>query len=278
MGGVIGWVFVLLAPLFGGLLYGIERKLKARMQRRAGPPLLQPFYDFFKLIDKRPMVVHSLHGYLGILHFLGMWLALAVLLSGGDLLMVIFMHLLANSFLIVAAFSVRSVYSQLGGMRQLLAILAYEPIFLLAGVGFYFLSGSFEARAVFGLESAPLWMMWGILIAIIIVMPAKLKKSPFDMAEAHQEIIGGAEIEYSGIFYEALYTARWLEYTFAYAFIVLFGGANWFLGTLLAAGVFLLVTLVDNATTRLNWQQTVAITLGLSLPLGIINLLLIGMA
>ncbi|MGE4296299.1 MAG: NADH-quinone oxidoreductase subunit H, partial [Campylobacterales bacterium] len=74
---MIAWLLVALAPVLGGLLYGVERKLKARMQRRKGPPIIQPFYDFFKLIDKRPMIVHSLHAWLGVLHFLGMWLAVA---------------------------------------------------------------------------------------------------------------------------------------------------------------------------------------------------------
>lgn len=39
-------LYLLLAPLLGGLLSGLDRKISARMQRRVGPPLLQPFYDF----------------------------------------------------------------------------------------------------------------------------------------------------------------------------------------------------------------------------------------
>ena len=42
---VIPILLVILAPFIGGLIYGIERKVKARMQRRIGPPVLQPFYD-----------------------------------------------------------------------------------------------------------------------------------------------------------------------------------------------------------------------------------------
>ena len=43
-------LYVLLAPLFGGLIAGIDRKITARMQGRKGPPVLQPFYDVFKLL------------------------------------------------------------------------------------------------------------------------------------------------------------------------------------------------------------------------------------
>ena len=41
--------YLILAPFVGGFLAGLDRKLSARMQRRVGPPVLQPFYDVFKL-------------------------------------------------------------------------------------------------------------------------------------------------------------------------------------------------------------------------------------
>ena len=44
-----GFLFCFLAGL---LLCGIDRKVVAKMQKRVGPPLLQPFYDFFKLLGK----------------------------------------------------------------------------------------------------------------------------------------------------------------------------------------------------------------------------------
>lgn len=267
-----GWILAIFAPILGGVIYGVERKLKARMQRRAGPPIIQPFYDFFKLLDKRPTVIHSMHANLGILHFVAMWLATAVLLTGGDILMAVFIHLFANSFLIIAAFSAQSTYSQLGAMRQLLAILAYEPIFILAGIGFFLVTGSFEVSTIISSDPT-LFSLLLIFIGVVFVLPAKLKKSPFDIAEAHQEIIGGAEIEFSGIFFEAIYTAKWLEYIFAYAFIFLFAGSNYILGVVLITAVFLITNIIDNTTARLTWKQTVKIALTVSLTLAIINLI-----
>jgi ech hydrogenase subunit B len=46
-------------------------------------------------------------------------------------------------------------------------------------------------------------------VALLLILPIKLKKSPFDVAEAHQEVTGEFELEFSGIFYEAVYTAKW---------------------------------------------------------------------
>ena len=42
-------VFILVAPVAGGLVMGIDRRITARMQGRYGPPILQPFYDVGKL-------------------------------------------------------------------------------------------------------------------------------------------------------------------------------------------------------------------------------------
>ena len=47
--------YLVLAPLIGGLLAGLDRILSAKMQRRVGPPVLQPFYDVLKLFEKEKM-------------------------------------------------------------------------------------------------------------------------------------------------------------------------------------------------------------------------------
>ena len=50
-------LFLVLAPVAGGLIAGIDRKITARMQGRVGPPILQPFYDVGKLFEKERVVV-----------------------------------------------------------------------------------------------------------------------------------------------------------------------------------------------------------------------------
>ena len=51
--------YLILAPFLGGLLDGIDRIISARMQRRKGPPLLQPFYDLKKLFSKQMIAVNN---------------------------------------------------------------------------------------------------------------------------------------------------------------------------------------------------------------------------
>ena len=267
-------LLILLAPLIGGLVYGFDRIVKARMQRRIGPPLLQPFYDFLKLADKRQMMVHSTHAFLGIMHFVSLWFALAVLLLGGDLILVIFLHLLSTSLLILAGYSTRSIFSHLGANRMAISVLAYEPVLIIIAVSIFMLNGSFDTAVVFASGDPLLYKMPLAFVALLLILPIKLKKSPFDVAEAHQEITGGVELEYSGLFFEAVYTAKWLDYIFCYTLVFLFAGSNILLGTGLVVFTFLYLAALDNSTARVNYKQMLRFSLGVAFTLAFINLLI----
>lgn len=270
----IRWLFILLAPLLGGLVYGFERIVKARMQRRIGPPLLQPFYDFMKLADKRRMIVHSAHAFLGIMHFAALWFALGMLLLGADLILVIFLHLLSSALLLMAAYSTRSVFSHLGANRMAISILAYEPVLLIIAFCVYSVTGSFDVAVMNNWGVPLLYRMPLAFLALLLVLPIKLKKSPFDVAGAHQEVTGGAELEFSGIFYESIYTAQWLDYIFCYTLVFLFAGNNILLGAGLVFFTFLYLNLLDNSTARVNYKQMLRFSLVVSLALAVINLVL----
>ena len=267
-------LLIILAPLIGGLLYGFERIVRARMQRRIGPPLLQPFFDFLKLADKRRMIVHSTHAFLGIMHFVSLWFALAVLLLGGDLILVIFLHLLSTSLLILAGYSTRSIFSHLGANRTAISLLCYEPVLIIIAVSVYMFTGSFDVSSVFSYSEPLLFKMPLAFIALLLILPIKLKKSPFDVAEAHQEITGGVELEFSGIFFEAIYTAKWLDYVFCYTLVYLFGASNPLLGLGLVLVVFIYLNALDNSSARVNYKQMLRFSMLVALPVAFINLLL----
>ena len=60
---------LIVPPLLGGLLRGVDRKITARMQGRVGPPVQQPFYDIIKLFNKSRitttwMQLFFIYGYL----------------------------------------------------------------------------------------------------------------------------------------------------------------------------------------------------------------------
>ncbi|MCK4400163.1 NADH-quinone oxidoreductase subunit H, partial [Candidatus Bathyarchaeota archaeon] len=124
-------LYVLAAPLIGGLIVGLDRKITARMQSRVGPPLLQPFYDVIKLWGKEPFISSRMQPILATGYLVFAFTGLALLALGEDLLHILFTLTLADMCLVVSAYNSESPYSNLGGRRELLAMLSYEPIMVL---------------------------------------------------------------------------------------------------------------------------------------------------
>jgi formate hydrogenlyase subunit 4 len=135
-------VFVLLAPIVGGLVAGIDRKVTARMQGRVGPPLLQPFYDVGKLFQKEQIVVNPSQNFYITSYLVFIMVSGGLFFAGGDILLVIFAFTLAHIFLVLGAYSSYSPYSFIGAERELIQIIAYEPIIILSAVGMYMVTRS----------------------------------------------------------------------------------------------------------------------------------------
>ena len=92
-----GLLYLLLAPILGGLLSGCDRIISARMQRRKGPPLLQPFYDFLKLWGKQPIAVNKAEGFYIFGFLLFVLLTGTLFFAQGDILLVVFTLTMASS-------------------------------------------------------------------------------------------------------------------------------------------------------------------------------------
>ena len=114
--------FAIAAPVLGCLLAGLDRKITARMQGRVGPPLLQPYYDVRKLIEKDNVSVNSSEGTYITCALVFTLLAGGIFYSGGNLLMSVFVITLAGLFFIIAAYSTRSPYAELGANRETLQV------------------------------------------------------------------------------------------------------------------------------------------------------------
>lgn len=268
----ITFFLILFAPIYAAFFEGAQRVLKAKMQRRIGPPLLQPFFDMYKLMDKRALIVNKTHTLLGLFYFFILWCVIGFIYAGFNLLYIIFLHLLSSIVLILAGFSVKSIFSHLGSNRKLLSIVAYEPVLLLICIAIYLTYGSFEINKILNSPSNFLSLIF-VYFALLLIIPSVTKLSPFDAPKAHQEIVGGVEVEYGSIFYEFLYAAKFLEMIFAYSFVYILAGNNHLLGIILTLFTFLLVNLIDNSTARIKISHMVKIVLGFGLALTTINIL-----
>ena len=98
--------------------------------------------------------------------------------------------------LIIAGFSSRSLFGEIGSAREAVLLVSYNLVFLMAVVSIAISQHSFRLEA---LATAPLsaWRYLGLL-AILLCLPAKLHVNPFSLPNAEQEIYSGPMTEYAG--------------------------------------------------------------------------------
>lgn len=263
-------LFVVFAPLLGGLLVGVDRVASARMQGRVGPPLLQPFYDVGKLLEKQARPVNPLAEPLLLGHLGFMALSGALVFAGVDLLFVVFLMALAGLFLVLAAGSGHSPYSFAGAERELVVMLASEPLFILLMAAICKVSGAWTFQGVLASAVPVAALLPGVLAAFLFIITLKLRKSPFDVSmarHAHQELVSGLTSDFSGRLLAYVEVAHWYETVALGAFLLLFFNWSVPLGLAVAVGVYGLEVLVDNSTSRAKWQLMLRASWGVTLVL-----------
>lgn len=271
--GIIG---LAAAPLLGGLLAGVDRKVTARMQSRFGPPVLQPFYDVFKLLGKTPSAVNAWLVLCSYLTLMSSALAVFLFFFQADLLLIFFVLTIGAVFQVMGALSVASPFSQVGAQRELLQMLAYEPLIIITFVGIALKTGSFSIESVYALDTPLLYSMPLLFVALGVALTIKLRKSPFDISASHhghQEIVRGVLTEYTGPQLAMLEIAHWLDVVLILGICALFWATSWLGMMVLLVITYFIEMLVDNITSRMTWQWMLKRVLAPSLVLCIINLL-----
>jgi NADH-quinone oxidoreductase subunit H len=215
-----GGLFVLAVGL---LVKGVDRRLAARLQRRVGPPLLQPFFDLIKLARKRTMVPDTAcrSVFLGVplVGCVSMMTAAALIpIPGfyepspvfGDMLVLFYLLLVPAVAVMLAGSSSGSTYGAIGFSREMTLMLAYEPAIVLVLIAVAARVGAAEGTGVtFSLTEIVHYqqehgaflfdpVMWPVLLAFLAFLPANLGIVPFDIPEAETEIMEGPLLEYSG--------------------------------------------------------------------------------
>ena len=276
-------LYIILAPIFGALLAGLDRKITARMQGRQGPPLLQPLYDVQKLLKKQTKVINRVQ-MLYLLTFLFFILVTGVLFFAGyDILFVLFTLTTANLFLVIAASSGHSPYAFMGAGRELVQMLVYEPMVLIAAIGLYVVTGSFKVSEIVVHNGLPaIIYLPGIFLGFIFILTIKLRKHPFDLStshHAHQEMVKGLTTEFNGKMFAIVEITHWYESIFLMGMLALFFLNNKWWSVILAfvfvAVCYFVEILVDNTNARLKWKTMFDNTWIVTAVLGALNLIVI---
>ena len=274
--------YLIFAPFLGGLLDGIDRIISARMQRRKGPSLLQPFYDLGKLFSKEMIAVNNVQLLLNLSYLVILMIAGSMLFAGADLLMVLFILSTADMFLILAASSDSSPYANMGASREMLQMMAYEPLTLLVAVGFYLTTGSFQVSDFITQQySAVIWMP-GLLAGFMFTTAIKLRKSPFDLStshHAHQEMVKGITTEMSGTTLAIMNIAEYYEMILLLGIFFLFFVNStwwrWIVALALCVVIFFMETLWDNVSARVKWKTLLYSCWVVTLVAGGVNILIL---
>jgi len=272
---VWGLVFVLIAPVIGGLIAGIDRKVTAHMQGRVGPSILQPFWDVGKLFEKENAVVNETQIFYAFCYTLFMAFTGALFFAGGDLLLVIFALTLSQIFLVLGAYSANSPYSYVGAERELLQIMAYEPMVILTAVGMYMATKSFNVSDIAASPFPVVLFIPGLFLGFLYVLTIKLRKSPFDIStshHAHQEIVKGVTTEFSGPSLGWIEITHWYETVLLMGFVWLFFAFSPILALVAVIVVYLFEILIDNTNARVKWQLAVKSSWAIAVVMGIANL------
>ena len=282
--------YIVLAPLVGGLLAGLDRKLTARMQGRIGPPLLQPFYDVKKLLDKEILLINNMQYLFAWCFIIFIVFTGGMFFAGGNILLVFFVFTTAAMFHVLEATTTNSPYSVMGANREMIQMLSYEPMILLTAVGFYTATeaalgqGTFTIREIISMPVPNVVYIPGIFIGFLFILTIKFRKSPFDISmshHAHQEMVKGVTTELSGGMMAIIEISHWYENVFLYGIVAMFTlCAEWW-SIPLTVGVialtFFLEVLIDNTSARVKWDTMFKTTWVVTLIFGAINIFILQM-
>ena len=214
-----GFLFCFLA---GMLLCGIDRKLVAKMQKRVGPPILQPFYDFFKLCGKETIIPASASKTTFLMAPLVGLAALVVIqlfipvfsfsaFSGmADMIVILYLLLIPAMSIILGGAASGSPYAGVGLSREMVTIISCElPLVLVLlavaktvgsamGTGLCFSLSDIAAYQAMNGSLITKLSMIPAAVAMLLIIPGETGNHPFDAAEAETEICEGLLAEYSG--------------------------------------------------------------------------------
>jgi NADH-quinone oxidoreductase subunit H len=293
---------LLFAGVTGAFLSWFDRKLSARVQFRKGPPLLQPFYDFFKLLLVKETILPK-HGSPVIFLLAPVFAVFGATMAGvfimlplfnittgfkGDLLVIFYLLTIPSFSYITGAIASANPLAAIGGSREMKLILSYELTFLLVLAGIIMkCDQQIDLYSIIQMQQTGtpfIGSISGVLLFIVAIfcVQAKLAFVPFDMPEAEAEITEGIFIEYSGTAFAMIKLAKHIMLFILPAFIIALlmngfrlNGINILWAVLKVLAVVLILTLIRNTNPRIKIKQAISFFLVWMNLLAVIAIILI---
>lgn len=208
---------MVLVLAFAPLLTGLVRKVKARLLRRQGPPLIQPYKDLFRLIRKEAVVAENASWIFRAAPyaiFAATWVAAALVptfASGllfswsADIIAIVALLGSARFFLTLAGMDIGTSFGGIGSSREAMIASLAEPAMLMVVFTLSLLAHSTQLSTiaqVMDFTHVGLRVSLAMsLIALILVALAENARIPVDNPATHLELTMVHEamvLEYSG--------------------------------------------------------------------------------
>lgn len=198
-------IHVLLTLALPPVLLGAINKTKALFAGRAGPPLLQPYYDLAKLLRKGSVFSSTTTWVFRAGPVVGLaTTALALLLvplAGtrapiaftGDLVLLAYLLALGRFFTALAALDTGSPFEGMGAAREVTYACLAEPALFLGFLVLVRVSGSLDLSGMLGGTSTERWALFGAPLALVfiswcVVLLVENCRIPFDDPNTHLEL------------------------------------------------------------------------------------------
>ncbi len=197
-------VFTVITLLIPPLMDGVERKIKASIHSRIGPPITQTWYDLLKLFEKETVIPEGgLHIIIFsllyiVLTILAMILLISMVLSGYQYVLVVLiaLALFIQAIHTTIPFITSNPFAIIGASREVVIALVNEVFFIvLLGLYMYFTGSSALQPGSMDILKPSILIL---VIALFVSAYVSSGRIPFDIAEAEPELASGALIEFGG--------------------------------------------------------------------------------
>jgi NADH-quinone oxidoreductase subunit H len=307
-------VVLILLLLSAAYLVWVERKLLGRMQVRYGPNragkfgLLQPLADLIKLITKEDTVPEGANrimfllapavvGTVALLIFSVIPITGGLTLFGKRIPMVLsdlnvgLLFILALSSISVYGIAMggwasNSKYSLLGAIRGSAQMISYELPLGLSLVPIVMMAHSFSLVDIVNAQSRyPFLLVQPLSFVLFFISAvAEVKRIPFDLPEAENELVAGYHTEYSGMRFGLFFLGEYITMIILGCLVAAFFLGGWrgpflppFLWFLMKVGVTVFVLIWFRATLpRLRYDQLMRMGWKVLIPIALLNIVVTG--
>ena len=257
---ILSKIAVVQGVLLTAVAYSVyaERRVSAFIQNRIGPNrvgpagLLQPIVDAVKLLLKEDIVpanankfIHSLAPSISIIVSLSTFAVIpfgdtitigdkVIKLQIADVNIGILYFLAMTSLgvygVTLSGWSSNNKYSLLGGLRSSAQMISYELSMGLAVLAIILMNGSLELDTIVNSQAGWKWNIIlqpvGFIIFLVSAF-AETNRTPFDLPEAEQELVGGYHTEYSSMKFALFFLAEYANVIVSSAMITTLYLGGW---------------------------------------------------